>query len=53
MLVTAAVAQAIKSVGDTAHELAAQANAQMILNADNGLLLGPYSPGYATDARGR
>ena len=25
----------------------------MIFNPDNGLLPGPYSPGYATDARGR
>lgn len=53
MLVTAAVAQVINSAGDNAHALASQANAQMIVNADTGLLLGPYSPGYDTDARGR
>jgi len=53
MLVTAAVAQIVNTTTDQAHMLAYQANAQMIFNDHNGLLLGPYNPGYATDTRGR
>jgi hypothetical protein len=53
MLVTAAVAQMIESAGDSAHGLASQANTQMISNPNNGLLLGPYHPGYEADVRGR
>jgi hypothetical protein len=53
MMVTAAVTQVFASTGDSAHDLASTANAQMISNPDNGLLLGPYSPGYEADVRGR
>jgi hypothetical protein len=53
MLVTAAVAQIVESSTDSAHELAFQANRQMIFNSDSGLLLGPYHPGYEADPRGR
>jgi hypothetical protein len=53
MLITAAVAQMISSTGDNARPLALQANAQMIFDANSGLLLGPYHPAFATDARGR
>jgi hypothetical protein len=53
MLITAAAAQVIQSTSDGAHPLAAQANAQMILDPNHGLLLGPHHPGYEADARGR
>ena len=53
MLITAAVAQMVQSASDSARPLAAQANAQMVFDADQGLLLGPYHPGYDADARGR
>jgi hypothetical protein len=52
-LITAAVAQAVESTTDSAHGLAAAANAQMISNENTGLLRGPYSPGYESDLRGR
>jgi hypothetical protein len=53
MLVTAVVTQVLASTSDDAHDLAATANAQMISNPSNGLLLGPYNPGYEADVRGR
>ncbi len=53
MLVAAAVTQVINSTDDSARALLFSANGQMIFNADSGLLLGPYSPGYEADVRGR
>jgi hypothetical protein len=53
MLVTAAITQVVNTATDQAHPLMHQANAQMVLNTQNGLLLGPYNPGYTTDTRGR
>ena len=53
MVITAAVAQMIKSTSDSARPLAAQANTQMMFDPNHGLLLGPYHPGYEADARGR
>jgi hypothetical protein len=52
MLVAAAVEQIADSVAGRVHALSARANNQMILNTTTGLLLGPYNPEYATDARG-
>ena len=53
MVVAAAVEQVLDSSTDRVHVLSATANNQMILSTQNGLLLGPYNPQYATDARGR
>ena len=53
MLVAAAVEQVLDSSIGLVHELSVMANNWMILSTHNGLLLGPYNPEYATDARGR
>jgi len=53
MLLAAVIDQIVDSATDRTHGLSAVANANLILNADSGLLLGPYNPGYETDARGR
>lgn len=43
-LVVAAVDQAINSSTDQAHDLAHQANVQLLMTKDHGLLYGPYFP---------
>ncbi len=53
MAVAAVVEQILDSVTDRAHKLSGAANKNMVVNRTNGLLLGPYSPGYETDVRGR
>ena len=53
MVVAATVSQIVSSATDPAHDLSAVANTQMFFNENSGLLLGPYSPNYATDGRGR
>lgn len=52
LLATAALAQAIGTTADASHGLAVEANRRLILGSD-GLLLGPYHEGGATDTRGR
>ena len=52
VLVTAAVAQAIGTTADASHGIAVRANQEMILGRE-GLLLGPYHEGSASDLRGR
>ncbi len=52
MVVAAAIDQIVDSTTDRVHKLSGMANNSMILNTQNGLLLGPYNPEYATDARG-
>lgn len=51
LLIRAAAAQAIGTVADASHGIAAQANRQMVLGRD-GLLLGPYHEGSPLDRRG-
>ncbi|MGF1613832.1 MAG: DUF799 domain-containing protein [Gammaproteobacteria bacterium] len=53
LLLTAAIAQGVGATLDQAHELARQANTQMIFDKHNGLLYGPYHAEYAVDPRGR
>lgn len=53
MAIAAAVEQVVDSTTDRAREVSVMANTHMITNTQNGLLLGPYSPEHATDARGR
>lgn len=50
-LVSTALSQIVSSATDKAHALSAVANTRMIFNRDNGLLLGPYHPEYASDVR--
>ena len=52
-LIVAAVEQVIDSTTDRAHDLSRQANAVMVFNERAGLLLGPYSPRFDSDNRGR
>ena len=52
-LVAAAIHQIVFSMVEQTHELARYANTTMVSNKDNGLLLGPRHPEYATDQRGR
>jgi hypothetical protein len=52
-LVIAAIEQAVESTGDEAHELSRRANVMMVLDEENGLLLGPYHPRADSDLRGR
>jgi hypothetical protein len=53
MLIGAIMTQVIASFTDPAHDLARAANSAMVLDQEVGLLLGPYSPGYDRDTRGR
>ncbi len=53
MVVAAAIDQIVDSTTGRVHKLSGMANNSMIMNTQNGLLLGPYNPGYATDIRGR
>ncbi len=53
MVVAAAIDQIVDSSTGRVHKLSSMANHSMILNSQNGLLLGPYNPDYAADARGR
>jgi hypothetical protein len=53
MLITAAVAQIINTVVDYTHDLSRTANHEMIYNADNGFLAGPYLPSQANDHCGK
>ena len=53
MAVAAIIDQVVDSLTDRTHKISVTANNRMILNTRNGLLSGPYSPEYATDARGR
>jgi hypothetical protein len=43
-LVVAAIDQVINSSTDQAHELSSQANVQLLMTKDHGLLYGPYFP---------
>ena len=52
LLATAALAQAVGTTADASHGIAVEANKSLILGSD-GLLLGPYHEGGATDMRGR
>ena len=52
-LIAAAVHQIIFSMVDRTHELSRLATTQMVINKDNGLLMGPRHPEHSTDARGR
>ena len=49
-LVAAAVTQAISSGTDAAHQTCQAANLEMFCTKNYGLLYGPYSPKYGTDA---
>ena len=49
-LVAAALTQAINSGTDAAHQTCQAANLEMFCTRDYGLLYGPYSPKYGTDA---
>lgn len=53
MVIAAAVEQVLDTSAGRVQAVSAIANHRMILSTDNGLLLGPYNPEYATDARGR
>ena len=53
MLLAALLTQVIGSATDPAHDLAATANANMVFDAQHGLLLGPRHPRAAEDVRGR
>jgi len=49
-LVVAALTQAINSGTDAAHDTCRLANVSLFCTKDQGLLYGPYSPKYGTDA---
>lgn len=49
-LVAAALTQAINSSKDEAHDTCRLANVELFCTKDQGLLYGPYSPKYGTDA---
>ena len=49
MLIGAAIAQAVKSESDEAHQIAPYANNILLSTPDHGLLFGPYHPQYKTD----
>ncbi len=53
MLVAAAVEQVLDTATGRVHSLCRQANAQMVMSPNQGLLKGPYSPAYSSDPRGR
>lgn len=53
MLVAAAVHQIIGSMVDHTHQLSRQATMTMVVNQDNGLLLGQRHPEHSSDLRGR
>jgi hypothetical protein len=50
-LIVAAVAQAVNTTGDYAHNLCGPANVILFTSKDQGLLYGPYHPAYAASAR--
>ncbi len=53
MLVAALVHQIASSMSDPTHEASRAATAGTVSNENNGLLFGPRSPRYESDARGR
>jgi hypothetical protein len=53
MLIVAAVEQVLESGADKSHDLSRRANAVMVFDEEHGLLYGPRSPKYESDARGR
>lgn len=52
-LIAAAIEQVIDSTTDRAHDLSRVANVGMVFNERDGLLLGPRSPRFEEDPRGR
>jgi hypothetical protein len=52
-MIVAAIEQAVESTSDEAHDLSRRANFAMVFDEKNGFLRGPYSPGEASDQRGR
>lgn len=51
MLVSATVNQVVASSTDQAHDVAAQANAQLLTSRGRGLLYGPYHPEFGLDGK--
>lgn len=51
MLVSATVNQVVASGTDQAHDVAAQANAQLLTTRGRGLLYGPYHPEFGLDGK--
>lgn len=52
-MVAAVVEQVVHANSGRVRQLSGVANHSMILNTQNGMLLGPYNTDYATDVRGR
>ncbi len=53
MLIGAIIEQIVDSFDDRTHDVARQANFEVFLNPNTGLLRGPYHPDFGTDPRGR